>query len=161
MLLRLYKKRNSTFYKLLSQRFEKLTRPLRYIISLFIFKIALYLFFTGGTIEFVFYISFLLLFSWWFYEIIKVIIYTSLSINIANEKEIHQELFVLFLNIVKVLIALIIIFVTLARMGIDLTGLATSLGIGGIVLGLSAKDTLTNFFDSIRLIGENEFHIGD
>jgi len=161
ILIRLYKKRNSTFYRLLSQRFEKLIRPLRYIISLFIFKIALHLFFKGETIEFVFYIFFLLLFSWWFYEIIKFIIYTSLSINIANEKEIHQELFVLFLNIAKVLIALIIIFVTLARMGIDLTGLATSLGIGGILLGLSAKDTLTNFFDSIRLIGENAFHIGD
>jgi MscS family membrane protein len=112
-------------------------------------------------IEFSFYILFLFLFAWWFYEIIKFIIYTSLSINIAKDKEIHQELFSLFLNIIKVLIALIIIFAILARMGVDLTGLVTSLGIGGIVIGLSAKDTLTNFFDSIRLIGENAFHIGD
>ena len=161
ILIHLYKKRNRTFYLLLSQHFEQLIRPLRYIISLYILKIALYLFLRGINIEFIFYISFLFLFSWWFYEIIKFSIYTSLSINIAKEKEIHQELFVLFLNIVKVLIALVIVFVTLARMGIDLTGLATSLGIGGILLGLSAKDTLTNFFDSIRLIGENAFRIGD
>ena len=161
ILLQLYKKRKSTFYRLLLHRFEKLIRPFRYIISLYLFKLAIYLFIQGETIDFIFYILFLLLFAWWFYEIIKFIIYTSLSINIAKDKEIHQELFVLFLNIAKVLIALIIVFVILARMGVDLTGLATSLGIGGIVIGLSAKDTLTNFFDSIRLIGENAFHIGD
>ena len=161
ILIRLYKKRTSVFNRLLFHRFEKLVRPLRYIISLFLFKIAIYLFVKGEMIEFSFYILFLFLFAWWFYEIIKFIIYTSLSINIAKDKEIHQELFSLFLNIIKVLIALIIIFAILARMGVDLTGLATSLGIGGIVIGLSAKDTLTNFFDSIRLIGENAFHIGD
>ena len=161
ILLRLYKKRKSMFYRLLFHRFEKLVRPLRYIISLYIFKIAIQLFMRGKTLDFSFYIVFLLLFSWWFYEVIKFVIYTSLSIKIAKDKEIHQELFVLFLNIVKVLIALVIIFAILARMGVDLTGLATSLGIGGIVIGLSAKDTLTNFFDSIRLIGENAFHIGD
>jgi MscS family membrane protein len=121
----------------------------------------MHLVFKGEEIDFVFYIIFLFLFAWWFYEIIKFVIYVSLSMRIEKDKEIHQELFVLFLNIIKVLIALVIIFAILARMGVNLTGLATSLGIGGIVLGLSAKDTLTNFFDSIRLIGENAFHIGD
>jgi len=161
ILIRLYKKRKNVFDRLLFYRFKKLVRPLGYIISLFLFKIAIYLFVKGEIVDFSFYILFLFLFAWWFYEIIKFIIYTSLSINIAKDKEIHQELFSLFLNIIKVLIALIIIFAILSRMGVDLTGLATSLGIGGIAIGLSAKDTLTNFFDSIRLIGENAFHIGD
>jgi len=161
ILVRLFKKRKSTFYRLLFHRFEKLVRPLRYIISLYLLKTAVYLFIQGETSEFIFYMLFLFFSAWWCYEIIKFIIYTSLYINIAKDKEIHQELFVLFLNIAKVLIALVIVFAMLARMGVDLTGLATSLGIGGIVLGLSAKDTLTNFFDSIRLIGENAFHIGD
>jgi len=44
---------------------------------------------------------------------------------------------------------------------VNVTGLITSLGIGGIVIGFSAKDTLTNFFDSIRLVGENAFNLGD
>jgi len=161
ILLRLFKKRRSMAFRLFFHRFDKLVRPLRHIISFYLFKIAIELFITGEKIDFIFYILFLLLFSWWFYEIIKFIIYTSLSIKIEKDQEIHQELFVLFLNIIKVLMALVIIFAILARIGVDLTGLATSLGIGGIVLGLSAKDKLTNFFDSIRLIGENAFHIGD
>jgi len=112
-------------------------------------------------ISFIFYILFLFFFAWSFYEMIKFFIYVVLSVKMAKDKEIHQELFVLFLNILKVLIALVIVFAVLSRMGVDLTGLVASLGIGGIMLGLSAKDTLTNFFDSIRLIGENAFHIGD
>jgi len=161
ILIRLYKRRKNMFYRLLFHRFDKLARPLRYLISLFLFELAIQLFISGGKIDFVFYILYLFFFAWWFYEVIKFIIYVSLSMRAEKNKEIHQELFVLFLNIIKVLIALVIVFAILARVGVNLTGLATSLGIGGIVLGLSAKDTLTNFFDSIRLIGEEAFHIGD
>jgi MscS family membrane protein len=35
------------------------------------------------------------------------------------------------------------------------------LGIGGVIIGLAARDTLSNFFDSIRLVSENAFHQGD
>ena len=161
ILFRLYKKRKNMVYRLMFYRYEKLVRPLRYLIGLFLFQTAIQLFIRGEKSDFLFYILYVLLFAWWFYEVIKFIIYVSLSVKIEKGKEIHQELFVLFLNIIKVLIALVVVFVILARLGIDLTGLATSLGIGGIVIGLSAKDTLTNFFDSIRLIGEDAFHIGD
>ncbi len=161
LLFRLYKQRKSMLYRLMFHRYEKLARPPRYLISLFLFQTAIQIFIHGEKIDFIFYILYLFLFAWWFYEVVKFIIYVSLSIKIEKDKEIHQELFVLFLNIIKVLIALVVVFVILARLGVDLTGLATSLGIGGIVIGLSAKDTLTNFFDSIRLIGEDAFHIGD
>ena len=161
ILIYLFKKRKITIYRLLFHRFNKLERPILYLIGLYLLKVTIELFAINEEISFIFYIGFLFLIAWSFYEIIKFLIYVTLSVNIAKDKEIHQELFVLFLNVIKVLIALIIIFAVLARIGVDLTGLATSLGIGGIVLGLSAKDTLTNFFDSIRLIGENAFHIGD
>ncbi len=161
ILLRLYKKRKMMVYRLMFHRYEKLVRPFRYLIGLFLFQTAIELFIMGEKSDFLFYILYVFFFAWWFYEVIKFIIYVSLSVKIEKGKEIHQELFVLFLNIIKVLIALVVVFVILARLGVDLTGLATSLGIGGIVIGLSAKDTLTNFFDSIRLIGEDAFHIGD
>lgn len=161
ILYRLYKRRKDIVYKLMFHRLDKLVRPFRYIVSLFLFEKALGLFISSEDTSFFFYIIYISLFAWWFYEIIKFITYTSLSVKIEKGKEVHQELFVLFLNIFKVLIALVLIFAILSRMGVDLTGLITSLGVGGIVIGLSAKDTLTNFFDSIRLIGEDAFHIGD
>jgi len=161
ILYRLYKKRKDIVYKLMFHRLDKLVRPFRYIVSLFVFEKAIGIFLAEQEQSFFFYIVYLLLFAWWFYEIIKFITYTSLSVKIEKGKEVHQELFVLFLNIFKVIIALVVIFALLSRMGVDLTGLITSLGVGGIVLGFSAKDTLTNFFDSIRLIGEDAFHIGD
>lgn len=161
ILVSLFKKRKTTVYRLLFHRFDKLARPILFLISLFLFKVVIQLFVVNEEISFIFYILFLFFFAWSFYEMIKFFIYVVLSVKMAKDKEIHQELFVLFLNILKVLIALVIVFAVLSRMGVDLTGLVASLGIGGIMLGLSAKDTLTNFFDSIRLIGENAFHIGD
>jgi len=161
ILVSLFKKRKTTVYRLLFHRFDKLARPILFLISLFLFKVVIQLFVVNEEISFIFYTLFLFFFAWSFYEMIKFFIYVVLSVKMAKDKEIHQELFVLFLNILKVLIALVIVFAVLSRMGVDLTGLVASLGIGGIMLGLSAKDTLTNFFDSIRLIGENAFHIGD
>jgi MscS family membrane protein len=46
-------------------------------------------------------------------------------------------------------------------MGVDITAIITSLGIGGVIIGLAAKETISNFFDSIRLISEDAFHVGD
>jgi len=72
-----------------------------------------------------------------------------------------MELFNLFLNITRVLIAFLLIIMILSHLGIDLTALITSLGIGGAIVGLSAKDTLVNFFDSIRLVSEDAFRQGE
>ena len=72
-----------------------------------------------------------------------------------------MELFNLFLNIARIFFVLILLIMVLSHLGIDLTALITSLGIGGAIIGLSAKDTLMNFFDSIRLISEDAFRQGD
>ncbi len=81
--------------------------------------------------------------------------------RIEKQQSVRRELFNLILNIVKILLGVIILLIFLSKMGVNITGLITSLGVGGIVIGFSAKDTLTNFFDSIRLVGENAFNLGD
>jgi MscS family membrane protein len=101
------------------------------------------------------------MFAWWIYEVIKFMLYVSLSLRIEKQKSVRRELFNLILNILKIVITVVALLVILSKMGVNVTGLITSLGIGGIVIGFSAKDTLTNFFDSIRLVGENAFNLGD
>jgi MscS family membrane protein len=98
---------------------------------------------------------------WFFYEIIKLFLYAVLIKKIKKEKNARIELFNLFLNITKVIIFFIVIVILLAEIGIDVSALITSLGIGGAILALSAKDTLTNFFDSLRLISSDAFRQGD
>ena len=159
--LTLYLRRKQLFYRLLFHRYEKLMRPLRYWVYLFFIHQIVTLFVQGDRIDFVFGLFNTLLIAWWVYEVAKFLLYTSLSIRIRRQETVRKEFFNLFLNIIKILIAAVIILVVLARMGIDLTGLVTSLGIGGVLIGFTAKDTLTNFFDSIRLVSEQAFHLGD
>ena len=161
VLYKLYKNRREYIYRLLFHRLQDIIKPFRYIISIFLFEKAINVFVVNDSIEFYFYIIYLFVISWWVYEIIKFMLHVSLSLKIEKQQEVRRELFNLFLNIIKIVIAIVILFVILSKMGVDLTGLITSLGVGGIVIGLSAKDTLTNFFDSIRLVGENAFNLGD
>ncbi len=157
----LYLRRQSVFYRQLFHRYEKLVQPLRYLIYLFFFHRILALFVSEESMGFGVEVATLIVLAWWIYEIIKFLLYMSLSIRISRQEKVRKEFFNLFLNIVKIIIAAVVMLVILAKMGVDLTGLITSLGIGGVLIGFTAKDTLTNFFDSIRLVSEQAFHLGD
>ena len=161
--LSLYLRRRNIFYRLLFYRYEKLVRPLRYWVYLFFLHHIVALFVPDQTawVAFLFGLANTFLIAWWVYEVIKFLLYTSLSIRIHRQETVRKELFNLFLNVIKIMIGAVVLLVVLAKMGIDLTGLITSLGIGGVLIGFTAKDTLTNFFDSIRLVSEEAFRLGD
>jgi len=159
--IRLYKKRQELLYRLLFHRVEKIIRPFRLIVSILLLEKAFDLFDIGKNADLLFFAIYAVLMAWWLYEIIKFMLYLSLSLRIEKQQSVRRELFNLILNIVKILLGVIILLVFLSKLGVNITGLITSLGVGGIVVGFSAKDTLTNFFDSIRLVGENAFNLGD
>ncbi len=158
---RLYRNRRELVYRLLFHRLEKIVRPFRYLVSLFILERAIGIFGTNDTVDFLFFVIYSVVSSWLIYEIIKFMLYVSLTLRIEKQRSVRKELFNLMLNIVKIIIGLVLLLMMLAKLGVDITGLITSLGIGGVVIAFSAKDTLTNFFDSIRLVGENALGVGD
>lgn len=157
----IFKRRRSILYRLLFHRIAKLVKPLRLLISLLLIKKALSIFFIDDSVDLIFFSAYWMLFLWWIYEVIKFLLYAALSSKIKRQKNARMELFNLFLNITRVLIAFLLIIMILSHLGIDLTALITSLGIGGAIVGLSAKDTLVNFFDSIRLVSEDAFRQGE
>jgi MscS family membrane protein len=110
--------------------------------------------------DFAFYTN-LFLSAWLFYEVFKYFVYTIISIKLAQKANVRRELFLLVINLTKVFLILIILVLILSHLGVNLTAIITSLGIGGVIVGLAAKDTLSNFFDSIRLVSEDAFHQGD
>jgi MscS family membrane protein len=159
--LALYLRRKNLFYRLLFHRYEKLARPLRFWVYLYLMRQMFELFVATDRIEFFFDLLSIFVVAWWVYEVVKFFLYASLSIRIRRQEKVRKEFFNLFLNVVKIIIAAVVLVIVLSRMGVDLTGLVTSLGIGGVLIGFTAKDTLTNFFDSIRLVSEQAFSLGD
>jgi MscS family membrane protein len=138
-----------------------LLRPIRVIINFSILNIAVLIFFDNIFVNYFFYIGYLIIVSWLVYEVFKFLLYTYLAQKIKRHESARKELFYLFLNIAKVVILIVLIVLVLSYFGVDLTALITSLGIGGVIVGFSSKDTLTNFFDSIRLVSEDAFRQGD
>ena len=157
----LYSRRRETVYRMLFLRIELLVHPLRLLLNLFFLKTALDIFSMSETMDNIFYILYLIVIGWWTYELVKLFFYIILSSKIKKQRSARRELFSLFLNITRVFISFVLIMLVLTHMGINVTALITSLGIGGAIIGLSAKDTLTNFFDSIRLVSEDVFRHGD
>ena len=128
---------------------------------LYLLRQVVDIFFMTRTLDTFFYALYWFFFLWFVYESIKFLLYATLTAKIRKQRMARRELFNLFLNITRVFIAFVLLVLILAKLGVDLTALITSLGVGGAIVGLSAKDTLTNFFDSIRLVSEDAFRQGD
>lgn len=68
----------------------------------------------------------------------------------------------LFRDLVRtLLIAVGVAIVLQAVFGVNLAGVFTALGVGGLVLGFALQDTLGNLFSGVALLFERPFDIGD
>lgn len=61
----------------------------------------------------------------------------------------------------RLLLAFIGVLTLLQEFGISLTGLITFGGVGGLIVGLAAKDLLSNFFGGLMIYFDRPFSVGD
>lgn len=64
-------------------------------------------------------------------------------------------------RLARALLMLLALFVFLAALGVNVTGIVAGLGIGGLVVALAAKDSVENLFGSITVLVESPFQLGD
>ena len=79
----------------------------------------------------------------------------------TSKRELDDATIEFILKIVRVLIYIIAIFVVLALLKIDLTGLIAGLGIGGVIVTLAAQDTAKNLFGGAVIFLDKPFNVGD
>jgi len=82
-------------------------------------------------------------------------------VKILSRGKIGKDLFLLFKNIIRVVVVVAALLWLLAIWEVDLTPLFASAGIAGIAVALAAKDTLANFFGGISIFVDNTFKVGD
>ncbi|HHH72498.1 MAG TPA: mechanosensitive ion channel family protein, partial [Sulfuricurvum sp.] len=78
-----------------------------------------------------------------------------------RNKQLRSELVNLILSIIKIIVFVTAILIFLVHIGVNITGLVASLGIGGLAVALAAKDTLSNFFGLLKILSDNSFSQGD
>jgi small-conductance mechanosensitive channel len=67
----------------------------------------------------------------------------------------------LFSNITKVTVLVIGILLILPNLGIEITPILTTLGVGGLAVGLALQETLSNLFSGLVLIFSKQLRTGD
>tara|TARA_B110000263_G_scaffold209670_1_gene191832 strand:+ start:727 stop:1806 length:1080 start_codon:yes stop_codon:yes gene_type:complete len=90
--------------------------------------------------------TFLLLFNW----------YSSRS-----KDTVKQKLLPLFDNVGKIIIFLSTVYFIMISWGVNPVGWLASAGVLGVVLGLAAKDTLSNLFSGIFIMMDSPYKEGD
>lgn len=95
------------------------------------------------------------------YAAIPVIIngfekYTNPDTNVAN-----NTIVLFFTKIVKVIIVILSFLIILGEFGININGLITGVGLGGLTFALAAQDTASNIFGGLVIISDKPFAVGD
>ena len=67
----------------------------------------------------------------------------------------------LVVNLARISVGVLGLFIILQNLGIDITALITALGIGGIAIALALQDTLGNLFAGIQIILSKQVRQGD
>jgi MscS family membrane protein len=144
---------------------ELLRAPLRMILFVILLHIGLNLFAWPGWFERIVSTGLTLL-------VAVSLIYTALKLidlftgywkqrASTEERAFSEQLLPIIRNTAKVFAIVIGVLLALGNLGVNITSLITSLGIGGLALALAAQDTLANFFGAIVIVLDKPFRIGD
>lgn len=89
----------------------------------------------------------------------KTILGRKLKKSLSSKMD--DTVFEFVLKITRVLIYVIAIFLVLAILEINLTGLIAGLGLGGVIVTLAAQDTAKNLFGGLVIFIDKPFVVGD
>ena len=83
--------------------------------------------------------------------------------KIANHKRIkgNQTLINFISKVTKGIIYVIAIFLVMAELNFNLSGLIAGLGLGGVIVALAAQDIAKNLFGGMAIIVDKPFSVGD
>jgi len=144
---------------------EPLKSPISNLIKLYGLQLAIsILTYKSGDFEFIdiaFYLFYLINFVILSFVFINIFI-NFYFLGVKKKKNIQKrELLNLIVSVVKVIIMIASLLLFLRRLGIDITAFVASLGIGGFAIAMASKDTIANFFGSLKIIFDNSFSQGD
>ena len=101
-----------------------------------------------------------ILFSIIIYLILKRVIYRIFSIKRIDERR-KNTIISVFTNIIKYIVIAFCGLIILDALGVETKAIITSLGVAGLVIGLSFQDILKDFIAGLFIILENQYAVGD
>ncbi len=146
--------------------FKPLKTPMAFLVKILGLNLAVDILFypsdPNRIVEVVLYVAYIIGFARFFMVLVNIIfdLYFIGSYKKRN-KSFRKELVNLIKQIIKVVIFIISFLLFLKEMQVDITGFLASLGLGGLVIAMASKDTISNFFGSLKIIFDESFSQGD
>jgi MscS family membrane protein len=71
------------------------------------------------------------------------------------------ETYEIVIRILKILVVIITALIIMQEIGLSISGLLAFGGVGGLIVGLAAKDLLSNFFGGMMIFFDRPFRVGE
>ena len=83
--------------------------------------------------------------------------------NLSSEDDITliTETYEIVIRILKILVVVITALIIMQEIGLSISGLLAFGGVGGLIVGLAAKDLLSNFFGGMMIFFDRPFRVGE
>ncbi len=101
------------------------------------------------------------LFAWFLFRLIDSLGMSLVGKTTFGGATIDQALIDIVGKLSKLIVIILTVLVTMQTLGFSLTGLLAFGGIGGLAVGLAAKDMLANFFGGFMIYFDRPFRVGD
>lgn len=109
----------------------------------------------------IFSILFIVFFSWLIIGVSSGYGIAIVSTMIDKDSTFRKDVINLILKIFYFLVIIIAFLLILGQLGVNVSAIVASLGIGGLAVAWASKDILANFFASVLLLIDNSFSQGD
>jgi len=115
-----------------------------------------------ASLELMYSMVFVLIMAWLVYKIYDgVIIYYGHELAKKTDTEVDDVLIPVLEKLGAILIPTVALMIIFSMFGYNLTVILAGLGFMGIVIGLAAQSTLSNFFAGLQMVVDRPFKIGD
>jgi MscS family membrane protein len=146
--------------------FLSLREPLSFLVKLFGVNLAISILYypndIGGLVDTIIYIAYVIGFAR-FFIIFFDILFDAYFVSRYKRKNraFRKELVNLIKQVIKAITIIVAFLLILRALGVDITGFVASLGLGGLMIAMASKDTVSNFFGSLKIIFDESFSQGD
>jgi MscS family membrane protein len=99
--------------------------------------------------------------AWFLVSFVKNIEENIIESARRDERDIDQTTVHALGRVLRITIVVTVILIALDTLGFSISGLMAAGGIGGLAVGLAAKDILANFFGGVTVFIDRPFSVGD
>ena len=147
-----------------------LQKPLTYLIVLLSFTFIIdalnlsYQFFTDFHTSKIIYVLVVFLIAWTLVRILDNYYNSKTFLKNLNDDDdaiVIEQTYEITIRVFKIIIIAIALLMLMQEFGVSISGLLAFGGVGGLVVGLAAKDLLSNFFGGLMIYFDRPFKVGE